>query len=82
MATTTLTVDTPFTPAATPFRLQCTGGDVFRLFSRGADDEEWVFVDVILNGKDTRIDNPVAGVDYKIQHSGRTGLTLVMKMDQ
>ncbi len=68
MATICSAVNTPFTPAATPFYVQVTGGQAI-LQSRGNGAAAWAGSVVIgPSGPSSQagiIQNPVAGVDYQ-----------------
>lgn len=82
MATTTITLDTAFVPAVGVFRVQCTEGDSFILFSRGSSSEAWVNIGSLGGNSVSLLDNPIAGVEYKIAQVGRPGFTPTLKMDQ
>jgi hypothetical protein len=68
MATICSAVDTPFTPAATPFYVQVTGGTAV-LQSRGNGSAAWAGGEVMGNAAQGTqraiIPNPVAAVDYQ-----------------
>lgn len=67
MATIASALDTPFTPAATPFYAQVTGGQC-ALQSRGNGAAPWATVVAPLGAPAAGagiIQNPVAAVEYK-----------------
>lgn len=67
MATICSAVNTPFTPAATPFYVQVTGGAAY-LQSRGNGSAAWANITPPLSNPAPQagiIQNPVAGVDYQ-----------------
>lgn len=68
MATIASAVNTPFTPAATPFYVQVTGG-VAVLQSRGNGAAAWSAGKPVgpasENGGSMIVQNPVAAVDYQ-----------------
>lgn len=62
----TSTLDAEFTPAASPFRVQVAGGAV-RVESRAvAGSGVYGWITTINDGDVRYIDNPVAGVGYRI----------------
>lgn len=64
MATIASAVDTPFTPAAGDFIVQCSAGVVTLQRSNDAD-APWVDVGVVTPNNAPIVSNPVAGARYQ-----------------
>lgn len=82
MATLTLTNDIAFTPTGTTFRLHVSEGDTFNLFTRADSGSAWVHAGALPNGSASDVANGVSLTEYKVTHSGRAGLTPVIKLTQ
>ena len=63
MASIASAIDTTFTPAASDFLAQVTGGTA-NLMRRNSSGEAWALVDAITN-RAVVVSNPVAGAQYQ-----------------
>ena len=82
MATLILTSNTAFTPTGATFRLHLSDGDTFNLFTRADSGSAWVHAGALPNGSASDVANGVPATEYKVTHSGRAGLTPVIKLTQ
>ena len=82
MATVTLANDTAFTPTGNSFRLHVSEGGTFNLFTRADAGSAWVHAGALPNGSARDVANGVPATEYKVVHSGRAGLTFVIKLTQ
>lgn len=79
MATIATALNTPFTPAAGDFIVQCSAG-VAELQRSGDADAPWTHVGVITGNDAPIVSNPVAGARYQFLQVGAT--TAVVQADQ
>lgn len=64
MATLTTALETDFTPAASDFNCQVTGGDAY-LYRKQTTGAAWAIAGALQNGSAVTVSNPVAGAVYK-----------------
>lgn len=79
MATIATALNTPFTPAAGDFIVQCSAG-VAELQRSGDTDAPWTHVGIITGNDAPIVSNPVAGARYQFLQVGST--TAVVQADQ
>ena len=79
MATIATALNTPFTPAAGDFIVQCSAG-VASLERSNDTDAPWVNVGTITGNDAPIVSNPVAGARYQFRQIGST--TAVVQADQ
>ena len=79
MATIATALNTPFTPAAGDFIVQCSAG-VAALERSNDADAPFVYVGTITGNDAPIVSNPVAGARYQFRQIGST--TAVVQADQ
>lgn len=79
MATIATALNTPFTPAAGDFIVQCSAG-IAEVQRSNDVDAPWVSVGIITGNQAPIISNPVAGARYQFVQVG--SVTPVVQADQ
>lgn len=81
MATIASALETPFTPAATPFYIQVTGPGQAFLQARGNGSAPWAAITAPIGGSQGAgiVQNPVAGVQYQFVATAGTPAVLAVQ---